>query len=68
MMIFFSRGSNGRNNKGRGNWQRGHIMPWFSIHFDDNPKELNQLFQDGFFNLVGHGILHPRPDSPSFQP
>jgi hypothetical protein len=28
---------------------------------------LNQLFQAGFFNLVGHGILHPRPERPPFQ-
>jgi hypothetical protein len=40
----------------------------FSIHFDVDPQELNQLFQAGFFNLVGHGILHPRPDRPPFQP
>jgi hypothetical protein len=29
---------------------------------------LNHLFQAGFFNFVGHGILHPRPDRPLFQP
>jgi hypothetical protein len=42
----------------------------FSIHFDVDPQELNQLFQDGFFNLVGQGVLqpHPRPDRPPFQP
>jgi hypothetical protein len=25
------------------------------------------LFQVGFFNLVGHGIFHPRPENPPFQ-
>jgi hypothetical protein len=57
-MSFFSRGSNGRgNNRGIGNWQRGHKRPWFSIHFDADPHKLNYLFQAGFFNLVGHVIL-----------
>jgi hypothetical protein len=56
-MSFFSRGSNGRGNRGRGNWKRGHKRPLFSIHFDVDPPELNQLFQAGFFNLVGQGIL-----------
>jgi hypothetical protein len=51
------RHSNGRGNRGRGNWQRGHKMPQFSIHFDVDPQELNHLFQDRLFNLVGHGIL-----------
>jgi hypothetical protein len=66
-MSFFSRGNNGRNNRGRGNWHRGHRRPRFSIHFDVDPQELNQLFQVGFFNLVGHGILHPQPERPPFQ-
>jgi hypothetical protein len=57
-MSLFSRGRNGRGanrgvNRGRGNnWQRGHRRPQFLIHFDVDPKELNQLFQDGFFNIV----------------
>jgi hypothetical protein len=69
-MSFFSRGSNGRGaNRGRGNnWKRGHRRPWFSIHFDVDPQELNQFFQVGFFNLVGQGILQPRPERPPFQP
>jgi hypothetical protein len=46
----------------------GHRRPRFSIHFDVDPHDLNQLFQDSFFNLVGHGILHPRPKRPPFQP
>jgi hypothetical protein len=66
-MSFFSRGSNGQNNRGKGNWHRGHRRPQFSIHFDVDSQELNQLFQSGFFNLVGHGILHPRPERPPFQ-
>jgi hypothetical protein len=66
-MSFFSRGNNGRNNRGRGNWNRGHRRPRFSIHFDVDPQELNQLFQDGFFNWVGHGIMHPRPERPPFS-
>jgi hypothetical protein len=58
-MIFFSRGSNGRNNRGEGSWNRGHRRPRFSIHFDIDPQELNQLFQVGIFNWIGHGIMHP---------
>jgi hypothetical protein len=66
MMIFFSRGSHGRNNRGMGNWNRRHRRPRFSIHFDVDPQDFNQLFQVGSFNLVGHGILHPRPERPPF--
>jgi hypothetical protein len=49
-MSFFSRGIHGRKNRGKGNWNRGPRRPRFSIHFDAYPQELNQLFQDGFFN------------------
>jgi hypothetical protein len=28
---------------------------------------LNQLFQDGLFNWIGHGIVHPRPERSPFQ-
>ena len=66
-MSFFSRGNHGRNNGGRGNWHQGHMRPRFSIHFDVDPQVLNRLFQVGFFNLVAHGILHPRPERPLFQ-
>jgi hypothetical protein len=69
-MSFFSKGNNSRGaNKDRGNnCQRGHRRPQFSIHFDADPQELNQIFQAGFFNLVGQGILQPRPDRNPFQP
>jgi hypothetical protein len=67
-MSFFSRGINGRNNRGKGNWDRGHKRPKFSIHFDVDPQELNQLFHVGFFNWIGHVIMHPRPERPPFQP
>jgi hypothetical protein len=67
-MSFFSRGSHGRNNRGRGNWNRGPRRPRFSIHFDVDPQELNQLFQVGFFNWIGQGIVQPRPERPPFQP
>jgi hypothetical protein len=68
MMKFFSRGNNDRNNRGRGNWNRGHRKPRFSIHFDVDPQELNQLFQARFFNWIGHGIVHRRPEITHFQP
>jgi hypothetical protein len=67
-MSFFSRGIHGRNNRGRGNWNRGPRRPRFSIHFDADPQELNHLFQDGFFNWIGQGVVQPRPERPPFQP
>jgi hypothetical protein len=66
-MSFFSRGSDGRGNQGRGNWNRGHRRPRFSIHFDVDSQELGQLFQDGFFNWIGQGVVQPRPDRPPFK-
>jgi hypothetical protein len=60
-MIFFSRGSHGRGN-------RGPIRPIFSIHIDVDLQELGQLFQDGFFNWIGQGVVQPRPERPPFQP
>ena len=35
-----------------------------------DPRELNQLLQDGFFNLFVQGVIqaHPRPERPPFQP
>jgi hypothetical protein len=47
-MSFFNRGSHGRNNRGRGNWNRGPIRPRFSIHFDTDPQELNNSFKMDF--------------------
>jgi hypothetical protein len=52
-MIFFSRGIHARGNRGRVNWNRGPRRPRFSIHFDADLQELEQLFQDGFFNWIG---------------
>jgi hypothetical protein len=46
---------------------RGHKRPRFSIHFDVDTQELNHIFQVGFFNLVGQGILQCRPKRPPFQ-
>ena len=69
-MHFFSNENNDRGvNRGRGNnWQRSHRRPHFSIHFNVDPQEWNQLFQVVFFNLVDQGILQPRPERPPFQP
>jgi hypothetical protein len=67
-MSFFNRGSHGINNIVRGNYNRGPRRPIFKIHFDVDPKELNQLFQAGFFKWIGHGIVHPRPNRPPFYP
>ena len=53
---------------GRGNWNRGPRRPRFSIHFDADPQELNQLFQARFFNWIGQGVVQPRPERPPFQP
>jgi hypothetical protein len=56
-MIFFNRGSHGRrgNNRGRGlgPWQRGNKRFRFSIHFDADLEEFNQLLQTLFLNLDG---------------
>jgi hypothetical protein len=68
MMSLFNKGIHGRNNKGRGNWNRGSRRLVFSIHFDADPQELNQLFQAGFFNWIGQGVVQPRPEKPPFQP
>jgi hypothetical protein len=66
-MRFLSQGSHGRGNRGRGNWNRGSRRPRFSIHFDADPQELGQLFQAGFFNCIGQGVVQPRPERPTFQ-
>jgi hypothetical protein len=66
-MIFFSIGSHGQVNRGRGNWNRGPRRPMFSTHFDADSQELGQLFQDGFFNWIGQGVVQPRPEKTSFQ-
>jgi hypothetical protein len=66
-MNFFSRGSHGRGNKVRENWNRGPRRPRFSIHFDADSQELGQLFQAQFFNWIGKGVVTPRPKRPPFQ-
>ena len=67
-MRFFIRVNHGRGNRGRGNWNRGPRRPRFLIHFDVDPQELNQLFQAGFFNWIGQGVVQHRPERPPFQP
>jgi hypothetical protein len=66
-MRFFSRGSHGQGNRGRGNWNRGPRSPRFSIHFDADSQELGQQFQAGFFNSIEQGVVEPRPERPPFQ-
>jgi hypothetical protein len=66
-MSFFIQGSHGRGNRGRGHWNRGPRRPIFSIHFDVDSQELDQLFQAGFFNWIGKGVVQPRPERPPFQ-
>jgi hypothetical protein len=72
-MSFFSRGSGGRGNRGRGRrpndfW--GNKRLHFSIHFDVDSEEFNHLLQTGFLNLAGKGAFqpHPPPARPSLQP
>jgi hypothetical protein len=64
-MRFFSRGSHNRkgNNRGRGlgPWKRGNKRLRFSIHFDADSEEFNQLLQTGFLNLVGQQAYRPPP-------
>ena len=67
-MIFFNGGIHGRNNRGRGNWNRGRRRPRFSIHYDADPQELNQLFQAEFFNWIGQGVVQTSSERPPFQP
>jgi hypothetical protein len=64
-MRFFSRGSHNRrgNNRGRGlgPWKRGNKRLRFSIHFDADSEEFNQLLQTSFLNLVGQQAYRPPP-------
>jgi hypothetical protein len=66
-MRFFSKGSHGQGNRGRGNWNRGPRRPRFSIHLDADSQELVQLFQAGIFNWIGQGVVQLRPKRPPFQ-
>jgi hypothetical protein len=65
-MSFFNKGIHGRGNRGRGNWNRGPRRKRFSIHFDAYSQELSHLFQVGFFNWIGQGVVQPRPKKASF--
>jgi hypothetical protein len=76
-MSFFSRGSNKGGNRGnigrRGRmpnvfWQQGrHKRMRFSIHFDADSDEFNQLVQIGYLNLGGQPAL-PQPPAPPSAP
>jgi hypothetical protein len=66
-MSFFSQGSHGQGNRGRGNWNLGPRRPRFSIHFDVDSQKLGQLFHAKFFNCIGQGIVQPRHGRPPFQ-
>jgi hypothetical protein len=53
-----------------GNWNRGQQADWqrgrnkrlrFSVHFDADSEEFNQLLQTGFLHLAGQGHFHPPP-------
>jgi hypothetical protein len=69
-MRFFSRGSHGRrgNNRGRGlgPWKMGNKRLQFSIHFDADSEEFNQLLQTSFLNLAGQQAYRPplMPENP----
>jgi hypothetical protein len=46
---------------------RSPRRPRFSIHFDIDSQELGQLFQAGFFNWIGQGVVQPRHERPPFK-
>jgi hypothetical protein len=64
---FFQSGIHVRENRGRGNWNRGPRRPRFSIHSDVDSEDLGQLFHVGFFNWIGQGIVQSRPERSPFQ-
>ena len=39
----------------------------FSIHFDVDSEEFNQLVQTGYLNIVGH-LAFPQPQTPHNPP
>ena len=39
----------------------------FSIHSYADSQELGQLFQDGFFNWIGQGVVQTWPERPPLQ-
>jgi hypothetical protein len=49
------------------NWNQGPRRPRFSIHFDDDSEDLDQLFHARLFNWIGKGIVQPRLERPPFQ-
>jgi hypothetical protein len=82
-MILFSRSNYNRgteDNRGnRGNWNIGKNVGRkrgrnkrlrFSIQFDVDYEEFNQILQTGFLNLTGQGHFHPPqpPVKPPLQP
>jgi hypothetical protein len=62
-IIFFSRGGHGRRRNnigtGLGPWKRGKKRLIFSLHFDADSEEFNQLMQTGFLNLAGQQAYRP---------
>jgi len=71
-MSFFNIGIYNRGNRdnmgNRRNWNIGQNVGWkrgrnkrlrFSIHFDVDSKEFNQLLQTGFLNLTRQGNFQP---------
>jgi hypothetical protein len=74
-MIFFSRGSHGRGNRGRGRtpndfWKGGNRTLQFSIQFDVDSEEFNQHLQTGFLNLAKQRAFQSPPplEIPPFHP
>jgi hypothetical protein len=66
----FQSGNNKDNRGNRGNWNRGQQDGWprgrnkrlrFSVHFDVDSEEFNQLLQTGLINLAGQGYFNPPP-------
>jgi hypothetical protein len=74
-MSFFSRGSNRGGNRGKKEeecpnvfWQQArHKRMRFSIHFDVDSDEFNQLVQTSYLNLGGQPAL-PQPPAPPSAP
>jgi hypothetical protein len=65
-MRFFSRGNHGKGIRTNDFWQWGKKIIWFSIHFDVDLEEFNQLLQNGFLNLARQRAFQSPP--PHGQP